>query len=319
MKSCQFKRFLSQLDFLTFKQKAALSTALKHVQPVDGVLGNLGVVNACKHCQSKRYYRWGYESGMQRYKCRLCGRTYNALTKTPLAKLHKKVQWLTNAEAMLTGASVKTTAQMCGVATSTSFRWRHRFLELMKTAKPSCLKGIVEADETYFLKSHKGERGLKLARKRGGSATKRGLSSEQVPVLVARDRNGRTLSLQLDSVNKATLTDALKPVLSPDSVLCTDGKKSYSSVATRCGVLHKKLNIKAGVKVLERVYHIQNVNAYDSRLKAWMQRFHGVATKYLQNYLGWRRWIDTRKNPAPGLFLQRAIYPKNIFPRVMLI
>ena len=103
------------------------------------------------------------------------------------------------------------------------------------------------------------------------------------------------------------------------AVLCTDGKKSYSSVAACCGVLHKQLNIKAGVKVLEQVYHIQNVNAYDSRLKGWMRRFHGVATKYLQNYLGWRRWIDARKNPSPMSFLQRAIYPKNTFPRVMLI
>ena len=27
----------------------------------------------------------------------------------------------------------------------------------------------------------------------------------------------------------------------------------------------------------------QNVNAYDSRLKGWMARFIGVATKYLPN------------------------------------
>ncbi len=38
--------------------------------------------------------------------------------------------------------------------------------------------------------------------------------------------------------------------------------------------------------------HIQNVNAYDSRLKGWMRRFHGVATVYLSSYLGWRRLLD---------------------------
>lgn len=27
------------------------------------------------------------------------------------------------------------------------------------------------------------------------------------------------------------------------------------------------------------VYHVQNVNAYDSRLKSWIRRFHGVATR----------------------------------------
>ena len=43
-------------------------------------------------------------------------------------------------------------------------------------------------------------------------------------------------------------------------------------------------------------FHIQNVNAYDSRLKNWMIRFHGVATKYLANYLGWRRMLERYRN-----------------------
>jgi hypothetical protein len=36
----------------------------------------------------------------------------------------------------------------------------------------------------------------------------------------------------------------------------------------------------------------QNVNACDSRLKDWMLCFHGVATKYFENDLGWRRWLE---------------------------
>ena len=39
-------------------------------------------------------------------------------------------------------------------------------------------------------------------------------------------------------------------------------------------------------------YHIQHVNGYHRRLKEWMGRFHGVATHYLRNYLGWRRMLD---------------------------
>ena len=33
--------------------------------------------------------------------------------------------------------------------------------------------------------------------------------------------------------------------------------------------------------------HINNVNAYHGRLKQWLSRFNGVATKNLPNYLGW--------------------------------
>ena len=31
---------------------------------------------------------------------------------------------------------------------------------------------------------------------------------------------------------------------------------------------------------------------YHGRLKEWLHRFHGVATKNLPNYLGWRRTLE---------------------------
>jgi hypothetical protein len=48
--------------------------------------------------------------------------------------------------------------------------------------------------------------------------------------------------------------------------------------------------------------HINNVNAYHGRLKQWLNRFNGVATKNLPNYLGWRRaleaWGDKLEPPT---------------------
>ena len=41
---------------------------------------------------------------------------------------------------------------------------------------------------------------------------------------------------------------------------------------------------------------IQNVNNYCTRLKSWMRRFNGVATKYLDSYLGWHRADDREGN-----------------------
>lgn len=56
--------------------------------------------------------------------------------------------------------------------------------------------GIIESDETYFLESEKGKKKIahRKPRKRGGSASKRGISKEQICVLVAHDRNGQILS-----------------------------------------------------------------------------------------------------------------------------
>jgi hypothetical protein len=52
-------------------------------------------------------------------------------------------------------------------------------------------------------------------------------------------------------------------------------------------VEHKKFNASKGQRKADKIYHVQNVNNMDKRLRAFMQPFNGVATKYLQNYLHW--------------------------------
>ncbi|TWX63145.1 IS1595 family transposase, partial [Colwellia sp. C1TZA3] len=44
-------------------------------------------------------------------------------------------------------------------------------------------------------------------------------------------------------------------------------------------------------------------NAYHGRLHGWIARFHGVATKYLDNYLSWYRFIESSDNPNENSLL----------------
>ena len=53
--------------------------------------------------------------------------------------------------------------------------------------------------------------------------------------------------------------------------------------------------------------HVQNVNAYHGRLKQWLHRFHGVATGYLDNYLGWFRALDGRHADSGQAVLTMAL------------
>src|ERR1700753_1305752 len=41
----------------------------------------------CPHCDNRDVVRWGQASDLPRYRCKACSRTFNALTKTPLANL----------------------------------------------------------------------------------------------------------------------------------------------------------------------------------------------------------------------------------------
>ena len=66
----------------------------------------------------------------------------------------------------------------------------------------------------------------------------------------------------------------------------------YWLFAEQAQLAHKRFHLSADARVVDSAFHIQNVDAYDSRLKTWMIRFHGVATKYLSTYLGWRRRLE---------------------------
>jgi transposase-like protein len=296
MRQREWAKLRAMVEKLTFAQRQTLKEELV---AEDAATESVEVIEiqakpvCCPHCGGGNLVRNGSADGMQRYKCRSCRRTFNALTGTPLARLRQKAKWLAQAEALRAGITITQASQRLRVARSTAFRWRHRFLALPKTVQAQALMGIAEADETFFLHSCKGQRHLdRRPRRRGGTAAKRGLSKEQVPVLVARDRSGATANVILAADGKADLVAALKPLLPSDTILCTDGSSVLAAAVKEIGVTHRPVNVSAGRRVIAGVYHIQNVNAYDSRLKNWMRRFNGVATMYLDSYLGWFRTLD---------------------------
>lgn len=267
----------------------------------------------CPHCRSFEVVRNGQARGLQRYKCRGCSKTFNALTGTPLARLRYRDQWLVQTQALSDGLSITKAAELLGVARSTAFRWRHRFLQLPQAIKARSLQGIAEADETCILKSCKGQRARladrgRQARHRGGRARVRGMSSEHDVILVARDRSGATTDQIVPTLDTAHLAAALAPLLDADTVLCTDGSGALAAAARHLGVEHHALVASAGQHVVGP-WHIQNVNSYHSRLKTWMRRFNGVASSYLPNYLGWFRALDRYRHAdfKPATLLALAI------------
>jgi transposase-like protein len=195
--------------------------------------------------------RNGTADGLQRYRCRGCRKTFNALTGTPLDRLRHKGKWLDQTGALADGLTVHRAAERLGVAPSTAFRWRHRFLALPRQVEPAVLTGVVEVDETYVLESFKGQKVIgRAARKRGGPAAKRGLSREQIPILVARDRSGATTDYVLTDSRKGAVTAVLKSLLSVDAVVCTDGGGSIGQAVKDLGLEHHPVVTSRGVHAI---------------------------------------------------------------------
>ena len=253
----------------------------------------------CPHCGSNHIGKWGASAGLQRYRCKSedCHRTFNALTKTPLARLRKRSLWQANLDCMFDGLPLWRVAEELGISITTAFRWRHRFLKAPTNNKPDELTGIIEADEMFFLESFKGKRTIdnRPARKRGGVGSKK-LKKDRIPVLIVKDRSGGLTDFVLDNPSKEEVHEALTPIVNAESVMCTDGASAYKTFAKEHGIKHYRHITSQGTRVIKRTYHIQNVNSYMSRLRTWMARFHGVGTAYLANYLGWMRMMENKEN-----------------------
>src|ERR671928_1666331 len=309
MREADFEALLGLVERLSGEQRATLGRALASAsgEPEAVRLGEQAFAAAprCPHCRATGLQRWGRASGLRRYRCATCRKTFNAPTGTSPARLRKKACWLRHGEALAAGMSLTEAAAHRGVHLTTSFRGRHRFLRAPAAAREA-LGGVVEADETFFRRSHKGSRRWRRGdappgrgpHRRGERASKRGRSAEQVPALIARDRAGHTADAVLPDRGAAAVGAALAPVVAGDAVLCSDGAEAYAAFAAARGIRHEPVNVAAGVRVRDGAFHVQNVNAYHGRLKGWMGRFNGVATRYLPSYLGRRRALERSAEPS---------------------
>jgi hypothetical protein len=220
--------------------------------------------------------------------------------------LKKREKLQAHARCLIEGISIRRTAAVLGLHCATAFSWRHRGREGAEQRNPTVLGGIIEVDETYFLRSFKGPRaGLpRPAKKRGMPAAQRGLSPEQIPVLTAQSRSAPAVFSAILPSRKFHDVDALlAPRLAPDVLLMTDGLSAYRKISAPHGLTYRAVPPHPQKKT-QGMLHLNNINAYHSRLKAWRGRFRGVARRTLANDLGGHRRLDAaRQTLTPQEFL----------------
>jgi transposase-like protein len=265
----------------------------------------------CPHCATAFATLHGKKNGRQRFLCRNadCRRTYNILTGTPMARARKPEKWGQYLSYMTDFMSVrKIILAGIGVNHVTVWRWRHRFLKITIEDQAAVLSGVIEGDETFFVRSFKGHRGWtrglppenRAARPSAWGATKRGVSSEQVPVLTALDTNGGVYWRVLGGMGEVEA--ALAGRIAPGSVLCSDGAQAYLRASRAAGAEHRRINVPTttprAVKALPVPTRrrktgrlgLGRVNALHGQLKVLInERCRGVATRYLGSYVGWHR------------------------------
>lgn len=267
----------------------------------------------CPYCESDSVCRNGKYSGKQRYICKSCRKTFTDFTYSPSYNSKKPLeQWITYAKCMIAGYTLQRCAQETGISLATSFYWRHKILDgVKKFLGEGSVEGIVECDDTFFRESFKGKHTensiFKMPRKaykRGvkpdpnvpaKEKKKSGLSKDQISVMVALDRSGNIISEPIGrgKISANAIRKLFENKIDDEAIACTDSCRSFKKFAKESEL--ELIQLPKGKKKLG-IYHLQHVNSFHSRLKNWMNRFQGIATKYMSDYLAWFRWLEYFKS-----------------------
>jgi len=256
---------------------------------------------ACPHCSGRHYIRTGIDKGSQRYKCKDCHRSFTEFTGTWMAGLRRRDVISDYLEMMLQEKSLDSISAKLKMNKKTAFDWRHKILAaLSDNDNDDDFTGITESDETFFLRSEKGMKvKQRVARKRGGSSGKRGISNDQVAVIVTQDRRS-AIDMSVATLGRISKTDLDKAIgqriKKGTTILCSDSHHSYKGFAKQIEVEFHLINVSKNERV-KGIYHIQHVNATHNKLKKWIDStFWGVSTKYLQQYLNWYKVKEALKD-----------------------
>ena len=307
MASNQFQNILHQVTNLNYSQLKKLrhevESNIASNQVGQAIADHEEDISHCLYCDSPELNRWGMtKQGIQRFKCKSCNKTFNALADSPLYRVKNPEKWIEYTKLMWEGTSLRKSAKALNITLRTSFRWRHMFIKAPDSFNPSELMGIIEADETFLPESFKGKRVInRKSRKRGGGKVR------QVPIFIALDRSGSVSHKMLERNTKENLQAQLKPLLSVGSVLCTDGNLSYKGIGDNLEIDHKRLIALDNQRVIDGIYHIQTLNNYMKRWKSWLQRFNGIGTDYVEHYLSWFRFMEDNKGHSDQAWVKEAL------------
>ena len=260
---------------------------------------------SCPHCGHLKYVKFGIDKGAQRYKCKSCKKNFTEYTGTWMAGIHKKDKIDEYVFLMLEEKSLDKIKEELKINKKTAFDWRHKILSSLNETEKDSFTGITESDETFMLLSEKGKRTLsRKGKKRGTKAKKKGISSEQVAIIVTADRAGQQefSVATLGRIKKNDIEKSIGARICDKTILCSDSHVSYKGFAIDNSLEHHAIRADLKQYVKDGVYHVQHVNSLHNKLKKWLnEQFWCVSTKHLQQYLNWFRVKEALKHTGQPL------------------
>jgi transposase-like protein len=267
----------------------------------------------CPHCRSRQFVGIGKQKGVQRFKCKSCSKYFSETTGRFTYCLKKRGRIRQYLDCFLAGLSIRESAKICGISIQTSFTWRHKILVALQRMNSPELERIVEVNGTEEPFNTKGQRREAVVCQTESTAMNPGeepsTSAEDmylkaqgsnapktVSVLHALDWQGNLMMkvVGTSKIKKRDFERILLGKLDKVQVICAKADRSFTAYVRGSDMAYVRSK-QGGVRKADSGYQITNVLKSVLNWRKFMIRFHGVATKYLQNYLNWYMLLNRLK------------------------
>lgn len=252
-------------------------------------------VDCCPECNSKKYVKYGFYNGIQRYICKDCKRTFSRTTNSLWSYSKKDAStWIKFIELFLETKSLRFCAKKLGISLVTAFYWRHKILYSLTLDDINLknLKGTIHIGTAPVKENFKGCRNLEnnieetclsdslnLTDKFVSRDTRR----DTIWIVAATEADNRMFAKPVfkDNCNMRIFNEKVYAEIDKDSYIVAYQNSYLKAIARRHNKL-QKLYTKTHIN--EEAIDLR-IKYFRPNLKSLLCRFHGVATKYLQRYL----------------------------------
>lgn len=251
----------------------------------------------CPKCHSEKNIKFGFYNGIQRYKCKNegCYKTFIDDKNNPFRCSKKfKENWKQYFELFIKGISLRECAAKMKITLVTAFFWRHRFLaDLCEKNYIKKIGSYVELTKLVLYENFKGDR--------------RYHGEERDKIIVVNAIN--------DSIDISPIMAGRKFLGFSElrnNIIPRIDTKAYvvGFQDSRLKTFANALNEIRGVTLKENNNELKIDLAYSNKVRKWLIKFNGVASKYLDYYLSWRafEYKNNIKYERRNIFSIKRIY-----------
>ena len=278
-------------------------------------------VRKCPRCGDTHIILNGRRKGVQNYKCKKCHKNFNEFTGTTIAYIKKKDLLKPFILLMLSGDSLYACSKTLHIAIQTTFDWRHKIIAAMKEYVPKSYTGITEmmVIQKRFSRKGQGAKSKKIGQKgkitdpvSNKKAESKDKGETQPLSLVAI--SGRTSRFEIQIVQQGpiemeVLNEIVDKKLNQVNKLCIEEEEILKKFAGKKRISYFVNQEHKKVSGRNKYFNTENIENRYIKMNRFLERFHGVSSSYLQNYLYWYMVVDLimYKIDSSSAMIERSI------------